>query len=340
RLPAPGREQMLTVSFALAEDTPWAKKGHIIAWDQMPLNQPPMSTVNRPADGSAPKVSEAGGRISVSGDGYEAVFDRALGALVSYRIDGREWLSGPMWPNFWRPPTDNDRGNGMANWARVWRAASRERTVEECTVATLTGGAVRIATRYAFPAAGETRAQVSYDVHPGGGLEVTMRLEPKGEKLPMLPRVGLQTRLAGALEPVRWYGRGPHENYSDRKTGAAVGRYEATVDELITHYSEPGENGHRTDIRWLELRAGDAARGLRVRGFPMFEFSAWPHAAEDIEGPSHPHRVPGRDFVTLNLDAGQMGVGGDNSWGARAHPPYCLPADRVYEHRIWIEPFS
>ena len=142
---------------------------------------------------------------------------------------------------------------------------------------------------------------------------------------------------------MEWFGRGPHENYADRKTGAAVGTYEATVTELHTSYIRPQENGNRSDTRWVSL-ASQNGKGLLAVGDPVFEFSALRFDDEDFdEGdvPKYRHAwdLAPRDQVTLDLDMAQMGVGGDTSWGARPHPQYRIAA-RPFRYRVRLVPFD
>ena len=146
-----------------------------------------------------------------------------------------------------------------------------------------------------------------------------------GKELPNIPRIGMQFKMPKAFDNMKWYGRGPHENYWDRKTGAAVGVYSEKVSEPAHEYVRPQENGNKTDVRWMTL-TNDVGKGLKFSGLPLLSVSAWPYAMEDIKKAMHPFELPERDFITVNVDYKQMGVGGDNSWGARTHAEYLLPA--------------
>lgn len=330
------REGMLTVRWALPNDTSWAPAGHVVAWDQLPFG-----------GGWSPPPVRSGGRLEVEttpatyivrGAEFEVRIGRASGVIESWTVRGWPILRAPLVPNYWRAPTDNDRGNQMPQWARVWRDAAAKRTVERCEVARRAADGVEIVALMRLPA-GESRARYTYRVNGTGQIEIETRFEPAGAKLPVVPRVGLMTELTPDCTNVAWYGRGPHECYWDRKTGAAVGRYRSTVRELIYDYVEPQENGHRTDVRWLEI-TDPSGRGLRVIGLPLVGFNAWPYRQSDLEGPTHPWRIPRRELVTLCLDAAQMGVGGDDSWGARTHPEYCIHPGRTLVHRLRIEPVN
>jgi beta-galactosidase len=135
----------------------------------------------------------------------------------------------------------------------------------------------------------------------------------------------MQMKIPNAYDNLRWYGRGPHESYWDRKTGAAVGLYPEKVTRPKHMYVRPQEYGNKTDVRWMTL-TDDTGAGLKITGLPTFDGSAWPWSTEDIEQATHPYKLPQRNFITVNIDYKQMGVGGDNSWGAAIHKEYTLPA--------------
>jgi len=151
--------------------------------------------------------------------------------------------------------------------------------------------------------------------------------------------MGLKTELPAGCDRVRWYGRGPHENYWDRKTGAPLGQYLQRAADMTVAYVEPQENGHRTDIRWMTVTDANGF-GLKITGLPLFAANVWPYRQEDLEGVTHPHQVPARERATLCLDHLQMGVGGDTSWGARTHPQYCIQPGVAHRHRLRLEPVS
>jgi len=137
-----------------------------------------------------------------------------------------------------------------------------------------------------------------------------------------------------------WFGRGPHETYDDRKTGAAVGLYSGQVEDLIHDYVRPQENANRTDVRWLALTDEDGV-GLLAVGMPLLSVSAWPYTMEDLESAKHIHELPRRDTITVNLDYKQMGVGGDDGWTERArpHPEYRLPV-KEYTYSFCLQPIT
>jgi len=265
------------------------------------------------------------------GRGFEVSFDTTTGMLCGYRVGGQQLLAESWALNFWRVPTDNDRGWHMPEELAVWKDAGQRAVVREIRTAGIAADALCLAVTLAIPV-GMTTCELVYQVHGNGTLDVTCALQPHGEALPLLPRIGLAGVLPGAYSQIAWYGRGPHESYADRLTGAALGTYTASLEEWVHDYDRPQENGNRCDVRWA--RFTDAAgRGLQITalGEPL-SLGAWPYSQTDLEAARHPHELPRGDRVWLQVDHRQMGLGGDTSWGERVHPEYRLPADRPYRY--------
>jgi beta-galactosidase len=334
----PGAEYWLKVAFTLADDAPWAAKGHVVAWDQIqvPVDVPPATVVavDRMTQAS---LRDQGNTYTVSGGDFVVTIGKASGAIESLKFKGAELVAGPLVPNFWRPPIDNDNGNQMPRRLGAWKNAGPERTVESIAAEQVSPQLVRITAQAKLPVGDGTKYRTVYDVYGSGDIVVEASMEPAGRP-PELPRFGMQMALPGAYSTMTWLGRGPHENYWDRNSGAAVGLYSGSVEELLHVYTRPQESSNRTDVRWLTLTDNNGA-GLLAVGMPLLSVSAWPYSMADLEKATHIHNLPRRDFVTLNLDYRQMGVGGDDSWGARPHPEYTLPA-RPYSYRFRLKLYT
>lgn len=331
RLPAlPPGEAFLTVELVLAADEPWAKRGHVVAWEQLKLPPRPGAAQLAPGRTGPVEVQEAGDGVTVAGPGFSIRFGRSSGAIESIRYGGRERLAAPLVPNFWRVPTDADLGNGMPARCAAWKAASYSRTVTGLAARGTEGGAEVVA-EMKLPAGGSA-CRLKYGVRGDGSVEVDMTLKAAGE-LPEIPRIGMQAALAPGLDRVEWFGRGPHENYSDRKTSAPVGLYSRRVDEMVFPFVRPQENGNRTEVRWFAV-TDRQGWGLRVEGREHVCFSVWPYTMEDLENATHYYGLPARESATLNVDLGQMGLGGDDAWGARPRPEYTLQSNREYSYRF------
>jgi len=325
--PESGVEYLLDLSFRLKQAQWWAERGYEVAWEQFVL------PISAPRENAAEREDAPAVELKIGGDGKEIVITAAgsrwtvardTGLLTSWRHGGVELLAAPPRPHFWRAPIDNDRGNGMPGKLGVWRDAGarwRARSVE------IDRGDAR---RIVVAAAGElpsvgSKLTLTYAFHASGELGVGVRFEPGERALPEMPRFGMQLAVAGTLDQIAWFGPGPHETYCDRRD-ARVGRYAGAVrDQFFADYAEPGECGNKVDVRWAAL-TGDVPVGLLAVGLPRLSVNASPFTTADLEGPAHPFELELRDFVTLNLDLMQMGVGGDDSWGAWPHAEYRIPA--------------
>jgi beta-galactosidase len=290
---------------------------------------------------SLPKLtfSQSDQSITVSGKDFQLAFDKTKGTIVSFKFQGAELIVSGLEPNFWRAPTDNDFGNGMQKRCAVWRYAGRDRTVDNVQIEQLSDSEIKITFHFDLKES-ESKHRTSYTVLGSGDVIVDNHFTPAKKDLPELPRFGMTMAIPKSYDKVVWYGRGPHENYWDRKTSALVGVYKSTVRELFEPYISPQENGYRTDVRWVAF-LNDKGTALLAVGLPLICFSALHYTNEDLtqqsRGTMHPTDLKERDFVFLNLDYKQMGVGGDDSWGARPHPQYTLPAQE-YSYQFRLKP--
>jgi len=331
----PDSEYFLTVSFSLAHRTSWAEKGHVLAWEQfqLPFNVPALPYVDLE---KLPELQfkETEQTVIVTGEGFTVTVGKASGLMEAWEVNGHPLIRAPLSPNFWRVPTDNDIGNKMPLRQGIWRNAGKERTKAKVIVTRLKPQVVRL-TALCFLLAGKSQFEMSYTIYGNGDIIIETKLIPH-PVLPDLPRLGMQVELSSETNMVTWFGRGPHETYWDRCTGAAVGRYQVPVEEQIHRYIRPQENGNKTDVRWVALTGKDG-NGLLAVGMPLLYVSAWPYRMSDLEKGKHIHEPQNRGIITLNLDYKQMGVGGDNSWGALPHPEYRLPP-KEYSYRFRLTP--
>ena len=199
--------------------------------------------------------------------------------------------------------------------------------------------AVRIEVEGTLPVGQSTYAN-EYTVYGNGDVHVQHTVTRRGETPPSIPRVGLQMAMPDAYDEVTWYGRGPHENYRDRKSGAAVGQHQRSLSEFITPYVRPQENANRTDVRWAAF-TNEEGRGLLTVADSALSISAWPYRQADLSEATHTYQLPDRDVTTVNLDLGEMGVGGNNTWSEKARP---LPRYRLrkssYSYGFTLRPYS
>lgn len=326
-------EVVLTVSVRLKNGTRWADAGHEIAWEQFVLRTAAPRAES--SDAGTLTVGEDAGRIVASGASFEAVFDKTTGDLASYRYDGVELLAAAPAPNFWRALVDNDRGNKLGERCGTWRSVGSERTLRSFRVASRGSDHVTVVASFDLPTTATSRAEVTYTVRGDGRVDVRQTLTP-GAGLPEIPEVGMMLALPGAFQRLSWYGRGPHENYWDRAEGAKLGIYESTVAEQLTPYLRPQECGNKTDVRWLTLTDASGV-GLRIGGAPTVEANALAYSPEELEAHDHPYKLPPSDRVYVRVNYRQMGVGGDDSWGAKTHPEFTLYANRTYAYGYTLQ---
>ena len=315
-------EYWLDLSFRLREDVPWANAGHQVASEQFLVGSRPAAP-SRPVPMAGMTILESADSITIGGERFSVVIDRTSGTLDSFGFRGVELVRDGPRPHFWRAPTDNDRGNRMPERAAPWKAASENWQIRHTELDPRGPSEVEVRV-YGWLPDVEAEADVVYTIRGNAEIEIAMSLHGAHRSLSDLPRIGMQMTLPDPFDHLTWYGRGPHENYQDRNTGAAVGIYSATVDDLFFDYSEPQENGNRTDVRWVRLTRDDGL-GLEAIGARPLSVTALRYTTEDLERAKHSYEMERRDFVTLNLDHRQSGVGGDDSWGARPLPRYTLP---------------
>jgi beta-galactosidase len=348
--PAPGVEYFLKVDYRPrpseqfmlpAEVAGWAES-ELVAWEQfrLPVSAPRAPIRPGPADTVA--LHEEGRIIRAGNAAFTVEFSRDSGMMTALRYRGTDLLGTGLEPNFWRPPTDNDFGNGMPRRQGIWREAAAGRLVDSVTAWRVDPHRAIIRVVWSLPTV-SARYVMEYQVWGTGDIVVGNRFEPRDTTLPDLPRVGVRLTLPRAFDRVTWLGRGPHESYVDRKTGSPVGRYRAAALELYTPYIRPQENGSRADVRWIAL-ANRQGAGLLVEGDSLLGASALPFLQEDFdEGPvkrnRHTYHLRPRDVVELRLDHVQMGVGGDDSWGARPLERYRVPV-RPYAFSLRLRPFT
>jgi beta-galactosidase len=330
--PEPGVEYWLDLTFSLKTDTSWAKKGHVLAREQLrlPLEKPAPAL----ATAALPELLVTGGttQVNVRGADFAYGFDPATGLLVSIQSKGEELLAGPLRPDFWRAPNDNDRGSDMMRRLGIWRDAHRFLAVRSFRTETPARGVVRLLLQ-AELASVKSRYDVVYTVYGTGDLVVEASFDPGDAKLPDLPRFGMQAKLVAGLEELVWYGPGPEETYADRRA-RPVGVYKTTVADNYFRYSQPQETGNKVEVRWATV-TGASGAGLLAVGLPRLSLNALHYSAEDLDQANHHHHMTPRAETFLNLDARQMGLGGDDSWQALPLEKYRIEAGPMsYRFRL------
>ena len=350
----PGAEYWLNVRAVLVEAASWAPAGHVVSWEQFALpwrNSRTDATQlheqavppDAPPD-AALSVEDDGRRVAIRGGDFEVVFDRQAGAIASLSKDGRQLLDGGPVENFRRAPTDNDflvgnPGSHLDQWekAGIDRLTRRVTGFEAAVLGERTICARVTSSLRGTDAERGIECEVRYLVRADGEIAVEVRADVNAS-LPPLPRVGMEMVLPGEYSHLAWYGRGPHENYVDRKASALIGEYASTVAEQFVPYIVPGECGGKEDVRWASLR-DEAGWGLMVAGVPTFHFDALHYSIDDLARARHDWELTAREQVFLHVDGWHMGLGGDTGWTLNVHPEYLIPPG-TYRYGLRLRPLS
>ena len=315
-------EYAVTVSFVLREDTFWAKAGHEVAFGQKVYKKEVKFAVpEKPLQVVRGKVN-----IGVKGDDFDCLFSLLNGGLVSYRYAGKEMIEKIPMPNFWRAPVDNDNGSMAPGRYAQWKIASMyishrnggmfdnvPTTVEE------TEHSVTITYTYYMPTTPAAKCQVAYTVFGDGTVETKLTYDPV-EGLPDMPEFGMMFKLNADYDNVEWYGYGPEETYADRRHGAKLGIYKNKAADNMAKYLVPQECGNKVGVRYAKV-TDYKGRGLLFSGDEL-SFSALPYTPHELENAMHAYELPEVHYTVVRVALAQMGIGGDDSWGAPVHPEY------------------
>lgn len=341
-------EYTVTVSFHLKEDTVWAKAGHEVAFGQYVYTVDPLESADEEKHQAIAGASEqmqvihSVHNIGVRGEHFEVMFSTLNGGLVSYKYAGREMIEAIPKPNFWRAPTDNDCGNQMPMRYAQWKIASmylghkeyRKGAFGPMNFPEVEEGenSVRISYTYFMPTTPASECRLSYEVFSDGRVKTTLSYDPV-EGLGDMPEFGVLFKLNADYDRVEWYGLGEAETYADRKHGAKLGIYQNKVADNMAYYMVPQECGAKEEVRWAKV-VDRKGRGMLFEmskeNGPMM-FSALPYTPHEIENAMHPFELPEIHYTVVRAAKGQMGVGGDDSWGSYTHPEYLLNADGKME---------
>ena len=342
-------------------------KGHVVATEQFIIDE---GETDRPSSDSQERITlkESKNEIVIKSSSLNLVFDKQQGMVSSYRMDGKDiFYDGfGLQPNFWRGPTDNDYGNGLPARCQIWKEASRNFKIQRIS-AKSGGHQATIDVDYLLPTGNSFI--VHYTIYSSGTVKTHVNYESASADTPEIPRIGMRFRLPRQFHQVTYQGRGPEENYDDRKHGTHIGVYQTTAEELYYPYIRPQENGHHTDVNWLQL-TDENGKGLTIFADSLFEFNVLRNSVEDFDSEettsrpyqwnnfsadeiknrdkakaknrlrrqTHTDDIVPRNFVEVCIDGKMMGVGGYDSWGARPDKQFMIQADRPFNFEFTIIP--
>ncbi|MDR6943986.1 glycoside hydrolase family 2 TIM barrel-domain containing protein [Mucilaginibacter pocheonensis] len=331
-----GHEYLADIHFTLAQDKPWAAKGYEIAEDQFALTGL-QAIKSGPSDYPDVAMADDAMAYNITGNNFKIKISKATGALSSYLLNGQQQIFAPLLPHFTRPVTDNDhRGWKAEKKLKPW--FKNEPKLKDITTDRSQKGIVRINSNYTL-IGDSALVKVIYTINGKGFIKVDYNLQAD-KSLPDLPKVGMQAGILQADSNITYYGRGPYENYIDRRMGSEAGIYSKSIQQFMEPYVVPQENGNRTDVRWM-LLSDNKTRGLLVVADSLLSMSAWPYTEDNIVHAKHTNKLKNAGYITLNIDLLQMGVGGNDSWSEVAEPLelYRIPS-KNYHYSFYIAPYN
>lgn len=324
-----GVEYFMELEFKTRVPDALLPAGFVIAREQFALPVKVLAVRATPEKLPALKMVSTAEKLSFSGKDFALAFDRKTGLLNSYQLMGRELLQQALEPDFWRPATDNDIGNSLQIRSKVWQNAFQEAELKSFSHSKDKAGNYTLKTEHRLPGV-DAFCTLSYLIKGTGDVTVNYELKTGTGKHPEPQRIGMRMVLKGNYEQASWLGRGPFDNYCDRNYAAHVDLYQMNAADLFYPYPRAQESGYRTGVRWAALQDREGY-GLMAFGknelstgilhFDRKQLDFDKDAPENVHGGS----MQPEDKVWWNIDMQQMGVGGDNSWGAQTHPQYRIP---------------
>jgi len=315
-------EYVITLSFVLKEDTLWAEAGHEVAWGQNVVGQykAPVKAGNRF------EVTNGWFNLGIKGDDFEILFAPISGSIISYKKNGKELIRRQPMPNFWRPITENDNANQLQFRAGQWKIASMYLSTKkddgrgiELPEIEIFEDKVILTFTYNVPVKPFMQCKVTYTVEKDGTVDVKLVLPPSAE-VGELPELSMLFTMDADFENLKWYGLGPEESYPDRNHNK-LGVYENKVADNMAAYLVPQECGYKMGVRYASITDKDGD-GLLFTGENL-GLSVLPYSPHEIDCALHPNELPPIQYTYIRVGE-QMGVAGDDTWGAKTHPEYCI----------------
>ncbi|MDQ0059210.1 glycoside hydrolase family 2 TIM barrel-domain containing protein [Paenibacillus harenae] len=329
-------EYAVHASLKLKQATLWAEEGYEIAFGEHIFKVAGQAVDAAAAHGKL-RVANGDVNIGVHGRNFRIMFSKQAHTMTSIVFDGREMIAAPPVPLFWRATTDNDKGYSQGFDSGLWYAASLTRKSVGIDVSEAKdGSAITVAYRFRFSISETAEAKIAYTVNANGSVRV--QAEYKGAPgLPRLPIFAVSFKVKADYDQLEWYAMGPEENYADRANGARLCVFENTAADNVAAYAVPQESGNRTGVRRLSVRNRDG-HGLRIvsSGEPV-ECNVSPYTAFELENAQHHYELPEVHYTVITVAGRQMGVGGDDSWGAPVHEEYTISGEQDLAFEFTIE---
>ncbi len=338
-----GKEYFINISGKTREASGLIPKKHELLTAQIAYSANNLYDSKEEVDLTKLKLKETTNEIIITNKSLILTFNKSTGQISKYQYLGTDYFQKGPQANFWRAPTDNDFGNKLPLRSKIWKNAGQLMTVTNIKSLKKSKHAYDVTFQFQLDSIKATYKTV-YTIYGNGTIKIKNSFDYKDTlKDAEIPRFGMNMIMPESFKQVTWYGRGPHENYQDRKGSAFVGIYKATVAEMYFSYARPQENGYRTETRWLEI-INKEGNGLRFEADSLISFSAHHNLISDFDAgikkqQRHTTDIKPRHLVSLNIDYKQMGIGGDNSWGARTWDKYQLKPQN-YRYSFTIKPIQ
>ncbi len=351
-----GKEYFLKISANTNQELPLIPLGHEVAWEQFPI--PILPTHGEVVIRNYPdlKMQTIEKKVKIEGANFSITIDSRTGEILDYQYKNTPLIVSSPTPNFWRPPTDNDLGNGMHKWGAVWKDAGQQAKATMSQPILKNKKEITFQIKYELTDTLKSTVLVNYFIFGNGEILIQYDFTPQRNNLPKMPRVGMQMQVPADFQFIKWYGNGPHETYWDRKSSGEMGVWQGTVWEQMHRYSRPQETGNKTDVRWMSLTNKNGIGMLVQSESTPLSMSAWQlnmtdlgfypgkKGAESASGlvpvtSKHGADLFPQKIITWNIDFKQMGLGGDTSWGRQVHDEYTLPVKKYQYAFRWI-PFE
>jgi len=325
-------EICLNIYVKIKSATLWAEEGFCIAREQFVIK--PYTWAKLLPVEQQVIVTESSSQIELKAERMSFVLNKKNGSLISWKVNEQELLKGKLEPYFWKTPNDNQKQSGFANELGKWKKAAENMMVKHVDVSRQ-GNFVSVKFDMNLPTVGADYT-LNYQLNGEGKLQVEATYTPLSDTIPLIPKFGMRIRVPESYSSLDWYGRGPSENYPDRKTASLIGLYNSSLTNFITAYPAPQDNANRCDIRWFSL-SNQNNNNITITGLQPLNFRAWPYTEDDLENARHDYQLPKRDFINLNIDLNIHGVGGDDTWGAKTMEKYTNAGNKPYHFGFIME---
>ena len=341
-LRVPLDEGRLQVFAKLKESTLWADAGYVVAYEQFLEEKPRVETFDWDNLNSGKILKRNKGVERTPEGGFaitcgEYIYSiDSIGALTSIKWRNTDFLAGPLEPDFWKPANDNQIRNDYARTMEVWRNVGPERKVVSSEIRMVKRSKKKYTQlRYNYNTSVGAKLTLCYEFGESE-VKVSLSYDPDLVNVESLPRFGMRMRVSSQYyDSVSWIGRGPWENYPDRKNGALFGRYTLPVNEYMVDYVYPQDNSNRSDCYDFTLKSPN--RSLQVYSMEPFNLRIWNYSEEDLEAARHGYELPERDYLNINIDKEMIGVGGNDAWGAKTEPQYIPSAKEPHSLSFTIK---